>query len=208
MKKLIIVGASGFGRELMDCIYDINKQKPTWEIVGFIDDNPKALDGFTCDYNIIDDIQHHSPLPDTLYVCALAFPEVKKKIVKQLKERGAKFATLIHPLAAISPSAKIGEGCIITHFSNVSCDTKVGDFVTVLASGIAHDVTIGDFSTFSGHVYINGQCKVGEGVYMGCGSMIAPSKKIGDYAKIGIGSVIISNVKPNTTVFGNPAKKI
>jgi serine acetyltransferase len=45
-------------------------------------------------------------------------------------------------------------------------------------------------------------------VYVACGVSIAPSKKIGDGATIGIGSVVISNVKPGVTVFGNPAKKI
>ena len=37
---------------------------------------------------------------------------------------------------------------------------------------------------------------------------MAPSKKIGDNATVGISSVVISNVKAVTKVFGNPAKKI
>jgi acetyltransferase-like isoleucine patch superfamily enzyme len=37
---------------------------------------------------------------------------------------------------------------------------------------------------------------------------VAPHKKIGDGAYIGIGSVVISNIKAGTRVFGNPAKKM
>ena len=38
--------------------------------------------------------------------------------------------------------------------------------------------------------------------------MIYPGKKVGDDAFIGIGSVVINNVKAGTKVFGNPAKRI
>ena len=58
MKDLIIVGASGFGRELVQWVEDINKETREWNILGFIDDNPNALDGYLCDYSIIGDIQN------------------------------------------------------------------------------------------------------------------------------------------------------
>ena len=77
-----------------------------------------------------------------------------------------------------------------------------------MASGIGHDACVGDYSTLSGHVWINGHAKIGSNVYMGCGSMVAPSKKIGDNATVGIGSVVISHVSSGSKVFGNPAKKI
>lgn len=210
MKDLIIVGASGFGREVVQYIEDINLSKPTptWNVIGFIDDNLNALDNISHGYKVIDTIKDHLPRKGTFYVCALAFPRTKENIVTLLKNRGAEFVTIIHPTARISRYAKIGAGCIITPNSNVNTEARVGDFVAVLASGIGHDATIGDFSTLSGHVCINGHVEVGQGVYIGCGALIAPGKKIGDHATIGIGSVVVSNVKPDITVFGNPAKKL
>ena len=55
---------------------------------------------------------------------------------------------------------------------------------------------------------MNGHVNVGSMVYMGCGVLVAPSKIIGDGATVGIGSVVISNVKAGTKVFGNPAKRM
>lgn len=208
MQDLIIVGASGFGREILQYIEDINAVKQTWNFIGFIDDNTRALDGISQGRNIIDTIHGHEPKDGVMYVCGLALPKVKKKIVIMLKERGARFATIIHPTSRISKYSKIGEGCIITPNSNVNTDAIVGDFVSVLASGIGHDARVGSFSTLSGHVSVNGHVEIGDEVYVGCGALIAPSKKIGNGATIGIGSVVISNVKENTTVFGNPAKKL
>lgn len=208
MKDLIIVGASGFGREIAQYIEDINKEANTWNILGFIDDNLEALKGIEHEYKVIDTIHGHTPTPDVAYVCALALPKVKRKIVELLESRGARFITLVHPTARVSQYAKIGHGCVITPNSNINTEAIIGDFVAVLASGIGHDASVGNYSTLSGHVCVNGHVQIGTDVYVGCGALIAPSKKIGDGATVGIGSVVISNVKPGVTVFGNPAKKL
>ena len=208
MKDIIIVGASGFGRELVQWIEDINENNPQWKILGFIDDNPNALNGCRCDYKIIGSIKDWQPKPTEYFACALAFPEVKSKIVTMLKDKGAKFATLIHPTALVNKYAEIGEGVIMTPRSNVNADAKVGNFVSILGSGVGHDAVVGDWSTLSGRCSINGHVQIGEKVYIACGVSIAPSKKVGDGATVGIGSVVISNVKAGTKVFGNPAKKI
>lgn len=208
MKDLIIVGASGFGREIAWYIEDINSVKPKWRLRGFIDDNSNALEGCPCDYPILGTIQEWKPLENEVFVCALAFPEIKQKIVESLLARGAKFVTLIHPTARINPHCKIGEGAIISPYSVISSNVTIGQFVSVLGSSVAHDASVGDFSTLSGKCALNGHVQVGRNVYMGCGVLVAPSKKIGDYATVGIGSVVISNVKSGTKVFGNPAKKL
>lgn len=41
MKDIVIIGAGGFGREVVELIDDINLRNPTWNIIGFVDDNPK-----------------------------------------------------------------------------------------------------------------------------------------------------------------------
>lgn len=208
MRDLIIVGASGFGREIAQYIEDINEKYPKWNLLGFIDDNLNALNGIGHGYKVIDTIKGHEPKLNVDYVCALAFPEIKKTIVNLLMGKGAKFVTIQHPTARVSRYAKIGHGCIITPNSNINTDAVVGDFVAVLASGVGHDAQVGNYSTLSGHVCVNGHVQIGECVYVGCGALIAPSKKIGDGATVGIGSVVVSNVKPGIKVFGNPAKKI
>lgn len=208
MKDLIIVGASGFGREMIKYIDDINAVCPRWKIKGFIDDNPAALEGYLCDYSIIGGIVDWTPHENEEFVCALAFPEVKKKIIDLLKVKGAKFSTLVHPSAIIHSHCSIGEGCVITPNSVISANASIGNYVSILGSSVAHDASVGNYSTLSGKCALNGQVQVGSMAYLGCGVLVAPSKKIGDNAVVGIGSVVISNVKAGTKVFGNPAKKM
>ena len=208
IKDLIIVGASGFGREILKYVEDINTINYKWNIKGFIDDNPYAFKGITSDYPILGSIKDWCPKEKEVFVCALAFPETKKRIVTSLKDKGAIFITLIHPTVVINKHSHIGEGCVLSPNSVVSDNAFIGDFATILGSSVAHDAYIGDFTTLSGRCAINGHVKVGEMVYMGCVVLVAPSKKIGNNATVGIGSVVITNVKAGTKVFGNPAKKI
>ena len=53
MVDIIIVGAGGCGREVANWIDDINKIDAAWNILGFLDDNLNALEGFLCKYKII-----------------------------------------------------------------------------------------------------------------------------------------------------------
>ena len=76
MKDIIIVGASGFGRELAYTIEEINKEKRTWNIKGFIDDNLNALDGTGSSYSILGTIKEWNPSGGEVYAIAIATPKI------------------------------------------------------------------------------------------------------------------------------------
>ncbi|MDD5659538.1 MAG: DapH/DapD/GlmU-related protein, partial [Actinomycetota bacterium] len=101
---------------------------------------------------------------------------------------------------------KIGEGLIMCPRSVLTVNTKVGNFVTILASSIGHDTNIGDYTTISSHCGIGGKTKLGKRVFIGSNATIVPGKLIGDDVYIGAGSVVIRNIKENKKVFGNPAR--
>ena len=208
MKDLIIVGASGFGREVLQWVKHCNVVNDTWNIKGFIDDNTQALDGYQCDYEVIDSIKNYAIQEGDHFAIAIALPKVKKIIVDILKSKGAKFATIIHPTAIVSEFCEIGDGVIITANAKLSPNVKVGNFVTLLGSGLGHDAVVEDFCTITGNCSINGYVTLGEGAFIGSNSCIAPGKKIGAWALVAMGSMVIMNVKSNTKVMGNPARKI
>lgn len=208
MKELIIVGASGFGREVLQWVKDYNSVKPTWHIIGFLDDNLNALDGYICDYKILGTIKDWDVKETHEFAIAIANPQPKQFVVNFLKAKGANFATVIHPTAIISDFCSIGEGVVITPRAKVSPNVVIGNYVTLLGSGIGHDVVIGDFTTITGNCSINGNVTLGQKVFVGSNACIAPSKRIGNDVFIGMGSMVISNIKDGNKVIGNPAKKI
>lgn len=206
MKKIIIVGAGGFGRELLWWIKDINKVHQKWEVQGFIDDNLNALDEYECDYPVIGTIKDWEPKEDEEFALAFGSPELKRKIVALLKSKGAKFATIIHPTAMLSDFAKCGEGLIMFPYSKISCNTTVGDFVTLLATPIGHDTIIGDYTVISGGCNIVRNVKIGKDVFIAAGVCVAQDISVGDGAFLGLGSVVLKDVPAGATVFGNPAR--
>jgi acetyltransferase-like isoleucine patch superfamily enzyme len=83
----------------------------------------------------------------------------------------------------------------------------VCDFVVVLANTIiGYDVQVGSYTTIASFVFIGGGAQIGEDVTIHPHATILPGIKVGDGAVIGAGSVVIRDVPPGITVFGNPAK--
>ena len=210
VKDLYIIGAGDFGREVLAIARDIEKTQTKWKIKGFLDSNLNALDGIETDgYNICDTVENHNISEGCVYICAIANVDVKKKICTSYISKGAEFINLIHPTARVGYTSKIGIGFIAPQYSLVTENVTIGNFVTLNAfSGIGHDAVIEDFCTISSHCDIMGHVTIKESVFLGSGAAICPGVIIGEHVRIGVGSVVLKNVKPNKTVFGNPAKEI
>jgi len=208
MKDLIIVGAGNAAREILQFAKDINNVEIQWNIKGFIADTGLDIKQLTNgDFDIIGTIENWEPNETEVFVCAIADPKGRETVVKKLKSRGAKFINLIHPTARISDYCKIGEGIILYPYSAIGVNVQVGNYAFI-QTWIAHDMTVGDFSTVSAFCGISGGVQLGQRVFVGTHATIIPRIRVGDDAYIGAGSVVIRNVKSETKVFGNPAREV
>jgi serine O-acetyltransferase len=101
----------------------------------------------------------------------------------------------------IHPGAKIGKGIMLDHATGVVIGETaiVDDDVSML-----HGVTLGGSGSTQGqrHPVIR------RGVLIGVGAKILGHVEIGEGAKIGAGSVVLTSVAPHTTVAGVPARPI
>ena len=209
MKKLIIVGASGFGRELLMTIKEINRVDEEWDVLGFIDDNLNALDGIDCTHGILGTINEWDCEGDALFAMGIADPQTKRLVATKLKERGAKFANILHPTARIADETKIGEGLVLFSYADISVNCRIGDFVFVNSfAQVGHDSIIGDYCTLFPTCSVAGGGALGEGVLIGTGASTYPNISIGNGATVGMNSAVIRNVKDGATVMGVPAKRI
>lgn len=209
MKKLLIAGAGIRGREAYQWALDIQKAGQRWESIGFLDDNPHALDKYTMSDKIVGTIKDYVPKPDEEVVCALGEVESRAELRQLLVDKGVVFTNLIHPTAILSDRYVMGSDVMIGPGSVVSVDVIIGDSVFIDTYAIiGHDVTVEDGCIIRDHCDVMGFAYLEERAHLGGGSRILQHVRIGKNAKVGPSSVVIKSVKPNTSVFGNPAKEI
>ena len=206
MKDLIIVGAGGFGREALVLAKTLNQIEPKWNIRGFINDIPDALDGIKCSHSIIGTIKDWQPSENEVFVMGISSPVGKEKVAGILKAKGAQFVTLIHPYAIVGDYVTMGEGCIVNGRSSIGSCTEMGDFVNLAGAMVGQSAVIGDFSTVTGYANIT-NARLGKRVFVGTHAVIMNKLKVGDDVYVCAGSIVFNNVKPGIKVFGNPAKK-
>jgi len=208
MKKIIIVGVGGFGREVAWLIERINQIKPTWELLGFVDDNIELIGSVVGGYPVLGDCNWLNRQQGELYaVCAIGASKVRKQVIKKLK--GVKFATLIDPKVEMSKRVNLGEGCIICAGTILTVDITIGSHVIInLDCTIGHDAVMNDFVTLYPSVNISGNTVLGECVEMGTGCQIIQGIVIGDETIVGAGAVVVRELPRACTAVGSPAKPI
>ena len=204
MHEIVIVGAGGFGRELLHWAQDAFPSDK-FRIKGFLCKDPNELDGFHTKLPILGDENKYEVKDEDRFLFAIGNVDIKERVVSALKKKGARFISLIHPTARVAPTARIGEGVVICPFVIVSDCAEVGDFVTLnYYSSCGHDTKIGPYCILSPYAIVGGASILEERVFMGMHATIAPCKRVGRGSKISANSAAMNDVSPNTLVYGVP----
>lgn len=205
-RKLYIIGAGDFGRELEMHLDRLPESDRDWTIAGYLDDNPDSLDGYPSDLQILGPISGFPFQSDDLAVLAIAKPSSKRNVYQRLRER-VELMTYISPDAIVGKFTRMGIGCIIGPRVIIGPNVMLGDAVFVNSgSMVGHDVTIGSFCSFMANNNIAGKCRIGADAYFGSSVTVIPNRWVCDGALIGAGSVVVRSVTEQRTVFGNPAR--
>jgi len=209
MKNIAVIGSGGLATEIKYLIDAINRDKPQWNFLGFVDNwgkqkGDEIIDG----YKIIGTTEYLNSVKEELFtVIAIGNPQHIKDVAEKIHNPLVKFANLIHPSAEIN-STDIGYGNIISFGTFIACNVKIGNFNffnTMCAVG--HDTSIGSFNVFNPRSQISGSVHIGDVNFWGMNSSIMQGKKVGNNNKIGASSFVIRNVKDNESLFGIPAIK-
>ena len=101
----------------------------------------------------------------------------------------------------IHPAARMGKGLFLDHGTGIVIGETavVGDDVSML-----HNVTLGGTGAERGDRHP----KIGKGVLLGAGAKVLGNIRIGDYAKVASGSVVLKDVPSGCTVAGVPARLV
>ena len=212
MKHIAIFWAGGFGREVACLINMINKEKPTWKLIGFFDDNPR-LKGTRNEYGeVLGGMSELNGWTEPLSVAiAIGNPSVVRKIAGKIKNSQIDFPNLFAPQTIFfdKDNVEFGKGNIICVGCCFSINVHVGDFNTFNSFiTIGHDVRVGNFNSLMPASRLSGEVKMGDENLIGCAAVVLQQLKIGNKTKIGANSTLMGKTKDGQTYLGNPAKKM
>ena len=207
IKKIVIYGAGGLGREIYELIDEVNK----YNILGFLDDgiiNNKE----SVNIPILGGIEflHNIEYPIGV-VFAISDVYVKQNIYKKILQinKGHYFPIVIAKNSYVSKRAMLSEGTIVGRYCSVSTSVQLGKLVFLNTKcDIGHDSIIGDFCSLMPSVNVSGNVSVGQRTLIGVQSAILQRIKIGSDVTVGMGSKVMTDVPDNCTVMGYPAKII
>lgn len=203
MKDLIIIGAGGYAKSVLDSVDYMN-----FRMVGFIDDYKEEKEhlGYPIIGHSFEDIQNPAQY---VYFVAIGNNSKRKQWYERLKENNLACINVIDRSAIVSKNASVGENCFIGKLSIVNSYASVGNNCVInTKSLLEHGVRVYDHANVSTNTALNGDVCVKEGGFVGSSSVINGQLTIGSWSMVGSGAVVIHDVPDGMTVVGIPAKII
>ena len=193
MKKLILVGAGGHAKSLIDLV----ESNDDFKIIGLIgnsDEVGKTILG----YEVLGD---DSILKLVRKDCANALIAVghildckkRKFLANHLSSLGFKFPIISSRFSYISKHCIIGEGTTVGHGVVINANVSIGKHCIINSQSLLeHDSNIEDFCHISTGVLINGGVNIGEESFIGSNTIIRENIKITPKTSISAGKRIMA----------------
>ncbi len=213
-REVAIYGAGGFAREVAWLIQSCNEDRPTYEVVCFIDDNQAAHSTLLNGIPVLGLTAAHERFPHASVVGGIGTPRSRQRTMDKAAAVGFSFVTIIHPRVERSQWIEIGSGAVICAGSILTTNIVLKDHVQInLDCTIGHDVIMDDYATLAPGVHVSGNVHLGKRVYLGTGAVIINGTAdaplvIGDDAIVGAGACVTKSVPVGLTVVGIPAKPL
>jgi len=212
MNPLLLFPFNGNAREAVQVIEAINRSQPSWDLRGFLDDDPAKLKQTLGGYPVLGPLDEILAQPDSFLLAVPGRPEalpLRRELLKKIAQLvpPARLATCIHPSAALGPGWTMGYNTLLMNNVVLTASISLGNNVIILPNSvIAHDCRIGDNTIIGSTVSISGGVTVGANCYIGTGAKIIQEVTIGEGSIIGIGSVVLKDIPANSVYAGNPAR--
>ncbi|MFI1722083.1 acetyltransferase [Streptomyces sp. NPDC020489] len=208
MTGLVIVGAGGFARETAQAVVDAGE----FDLLGHLDDNAE-LHGTEVDgVPVLGGCDLVHDLPGALAVICVGNPRdyaARARLVRRLGLPAERYATVVHPTAAVSATSRIGPGSVLLAHCVLTAAVRVGAHVAVMPHVVlTHDDVVEDHATLTSGVRLGGGVRLERGAYVGSGALVREGTTIGAWSQIGMGSSVLGDVPPGEVWVGSPARRL
>ena len=203
---LVIIGAGGHGRQLLDLVDAHNRVSDVqYRFLGFLDDDPDEVDeGLLArrgtrllgPSSLLHDLD-----PDVAFAIGVALAEPRRKLDTEMLAAGRTATSFVHPTAVIGSLMTAGHGLYLSAGSIIDTNVRVGkQFHINLNATVGHESVIGDYVTITPGARISGNVTIGDDVFIGTNAVVIQGVTIGDRVLIGAG-VTVRRDLPSDIVF-------
>lgn len=211
-----IVGAGGFGREVMPLVEEmLSVISGDQDLrVFFVVENATSGE-FVNGIQVISEQEFLGDSADRKFFnIAIADAKTRERIANKLISNGCEPFSVQALNSSNLSNNQIGPGAILCPYVTVTANAEIGKFFHAnIYSYIAHDCIIGDYVTFAPKVCCNGNVIIEDFAYVGTGAVIKQGTRenptrIGKGAIVGMGAVVTKSIPPYAVVVGNPAEPL
>jgi sugar O-acyltransferase (sialic acid O-acetyltransferase NeuD family) len=197
--ELYLAGSGSFAVEVAEWAQDAG-----WTVTGLIELLDTSRIGSVLEGHPI--IDPAAPSRDAR--AAVAIGGDRRSHWAMLGQHGWQAATIVHPRAHVSSSAKLGEGCILGPGAVIGAETVI-DGHALVSRGVlvGHHARIGAYVSLMPGVNLGGHVKLGDRATIGMGAVIVNGTRVGVEATVAAGAVVLEEVADNVRVQGIPAKE-
>ena len=212
VRELLLVGAGGLAREAAEAVRATNALRPTWRLLGFLDDDSAKHGALIGGVPVLGGVDAVDSYPDAQVLLCPGRPDnyiVRSLLADRLSLGDDRYATVVHPSATVGTTCVVGAGSVLLAHVDLTADVVVGRHVVVMPHVVlTHDVEIHDLATLASGARLGGGCHVGRGAYIGSGVCMRERITIGEWAMVGMGSVVTRDVPAERLWFGAPARDV
>lgn len=206
---VIVLGAGGHARVLIDAL-----RRAGTEVIGTTDRDPALSGQSVGGVKVLggDEALERYARADVLLVNGVGSVDVdaaRQRLFERLKERGFRFATVVHPSAVIAADVVLAEGAQIMAGVILQAGSTIGKNVIInTRAAVDHDCRISDHVHIAPGATLSGGVTVGNNTHIGTGASIIHNIHIGRNCLIAAGAAVVRDVPDGIAVGGVPAKEI
>lgn len=206
MRNVVIIGASGHAKVIIDALHCINQIEKQYGEIVLLDDD-LSINGLTVSgHKVIGTVAECLNYKDSGFIIAIGNNEIRKKIAQMYS---LKYMTVIHPKAIVADDVEIGEGTVIMAGAIINSGVKLGKH-SIINTGatVDHDDCIADYVHLSPGAHLGGNVLIGEGTWIGIGGCVRNNINIGKKINVGAGGVVVKDLSESGTYVGVPVRRI
>lgn len=211
-ERVVVIGASGFGRESLDVLEAMRDDGDPVQILGVVDDSPteenlqRLEDRGTPYLGTVENWIARKSLK-ARFVIGIGNPHVRKRVARRLETAGKVTYSAVHPKASIGKNSIVSPGAVVCAGAVISTNVRFGRYVHINPNAtVGHDAILEDYVSINPAAVISGEVKIRQNVLVGAAALVLQQLEVGDDSIVGAAALVTKDVPAHVVVKGVPGK--